>query len=98
MGKLCTLVLFIGVHVCLQDEVVSPHSLAFSRCGDKIYCGFSKCVRVFSTSRPGRECSVKSIYGASILASLVPATARVAVAEKNNTCIVFGTNNYTFYV
>ena len=35
---------------------MSPHCAAFSLDGSKIYCGFNKMVRVFDTSRPGRQC------------------------------------------
>jgi WD40 repeat protein len=41
----------------VQDELVSPHALCFSLDGQKLFCGFNKCVRMFETSRPGRECS-----------------------------------------
>ncbi|XP_028405488.1 telomerase Cajal body protein 1-like [Dendronephthya gigantea] len=39
-----------------MDEIVSPHCVAFNSDGSKIYCGFDKMVRVFDTSRPGRQC------------------------------------------
>ena len=35
---------------------MSPHCAAFSLDGSKIYCGYNKMVRVFDTSRPGRQC------------------------------------------
>ncbi|EDV21331.1 uncharacterized protein TRIADDRAFT_60247 [Trichoplax adhaerens] len=37
------------------DELSPAHSLAFSLNGDLIYCGSKKSVRVFHTSRPGRD-------------------------------------------
>lgn len=46
--------MFLFDHV--QDEIVSPHCVAFSLDGSKIYSGFNKMVRVFDTSRPGRQC------------------------------------------
>lgn len=36
------------------DEVTSAYSLCFSPDGEKLYCGFKKCLRVFDTSQPGR--------------------------------------------
>jgi hypothetical protein len=39
------------------DELVSPHSLCFSLDGQRLYCGFNKCVRVFETCRPGVDCT-----------------------------------------
>ncbi|XP_051900831.1 telomerase Cajal body protein 1 [Pristis pectinata] len=38
------------------DELTSAHSLCFTPDGSQLYCGFDKMVRVFETSRPGREC------------------------------------------
>ncbi|XP_055486942.1 LOW QUALITY PROTEIN: telomerase Cajal body protein 1 [Leucoraja erinacea] len=38
------------------DELTSAHSLCFTPDGAQLYCGFDKMVRVFETSRPGREC------------------------------------------
>lgn len=37
------------------DEVAAAYSLAFSRDGTRILCGFERAVRVFDTSRPGRQ-------------------------------------------
>lgn len=37
------------------DEVTAAFSLAFSRDGARILCGFDRAVRVFDTSRPGRQ-------------------------------------------
>lgn len=36
------------------DEPVAAHSIAFDSCGEKLYCGFDKMVRVFDVARPGR--------------------------------------------
>ncbi|XP_048476071.1 telomerase Cajal body protein 1 isoform X2 [Rhincodon typus] len=38
------------------DELTSAHSLCFTPDGTQLFCGFDKTVRVFDTSRPGREC------------------------------------------
>ncbi|XP_072114543.1 telomerase Cajal body protein 1 [Mobula birostris] len=38
------------------DELTAAHSLCFTPDGSQLYCGFDKMVRVFETSRPGREC------------------------------------------
>uniref|UniRef100_A0A6Q2XDV9 Telomerase Cajal body protein 1 n=1 Tax=Esox lucius TaxID=8010 RepID=A0A6Q2XDV9_ESOLU len=38
------------------DELTAAHSLCFSPDGSQLYCGFDKCVRVFYTDRPGRDC------------------------------------------
>lgn len=38
------------------DELTSAHSLCFTPDGTQLFCGFDKMVRVFETSRPGREC------------------------------------------
>ncbi|KNC78021.1 hypothetical protein SARC_09532 [Sphaeroforma arctica JP610] len=37
------------------DEVEAPKSVAFNPDGTKIYCGFEKMIRIFDTSRPGRD-------------------------------------------
>uniref|UniRef100_A0A8C4S4A9 Telomerase Cajal body protein 1 n=1 Tax=Erpetoichthys calabaricus TaxID=27687 RepID=A0A8C4S4A9_ERPCA len=38
------------------DELTAAHSLCFSPDGTQLFCGFDKMVRIFETSRPGREC------------------------------------------
>ncbi|GCB82000.1 hypothetical protein scyTo_0023049 [Scyliorhinus torazame] len=38
------------------DELTSAHSLCFTPDGTQLFCGFEKMVRVFETSRPGRDC------------------------------------------
>ncbi|KAK3094908.1 hypothetical protein FSP39_007764, partial [Pinctada imbricata] len=37
------------------DEIVAAYSLTFSLDGTKLYGGFNKMIRVFDTSRPGRD-------------------------------------------
>lgn len=37
------------------DEVVSANCVSFNLDGSQIYCGFNKMVRVFDTTRPGRD-------------------------------------------
>uniref|UniRef100_A0A8C3VX92 Telomerase Cajal body protein 1 n=1 Tax=Catagonus wagneri TaxID=51154 RepID=A0A8C3VX92_9CETA len=44
------------------DELTAAHSLCFSPDGSQLFCGFSRTVRVFSTSRPGRDCEVRATF------------------------------------
>ncbi|XP_008854012.2 telomerase Cajal body protein 1 isoform X2 [Nannospalax galili] len=44
------------------DELTAAHSLCFSPDGSQLFCGFNRTVRVFSTSRPGRECEVRTTF------------------------------------
>ncbi|XP_045624327.2 telomerase Cajal body protein 1 [Procambarus clarkii] len=37
------------------DQLVAAYSVGFSEDGSQLVCGFSKCLRVFHTSRPGRH-------------------------------------------
>ncbi|RWS31061.1 hypothetical protein B4U80_05124, partial [Leptotrombidium deliense] len=48
------------------DELVAAHSLCFSSDGSRLYSGFDKCIRVFDSSRPGRDCDVRYTYGDKI--------------------------------
>ncbi|XP_032872794.1 telomerase Cajal body protein 1 [Amblyraja radiata] len=48
------------------DELTSAHSLCFTPDGAQLYCGFDKMVRVFETSRPGRECEKRPTMGRSL--------------------------------
>ena len=41
------------------DEIVAPHSLAFSPGTSKLYCGFERAIRIFDIARPGRECELR---------------------------------------
>lgn len=45
------------------DELTAAHSLCFSPDGSQLFCGFNRTVRVFSTSRPGRDCEVRTTFG-----------------------------------
>ena len=47
---------YIVLLLSVQDEITSPHCVAFNLDGSKIFCGFNKMVRVFDTCRPGRQC------------------------------------------
>ncbi|KAL2643010.1 hypothetical protein R1flu_010597 [Riccia fluitans] len=38
-----------------MDEITAAYSIAFSIDGSKLFCGYNKTIRVFDTSRPGRE-------------------------------------------
>ncbi|XP_032354582.1 telomerase Cajal body protein 1 isoform X1 [Camelus ferus] len=44
------------------DELTAAHSLCFSPDGSQLFCGFNRAVRVFSTSRPGRDCEVRATF------------------------------------
>ncbi|XP_062967315.1 telomerase Cajal body protein 1 isoform X2 [Cynocephalus volans] len=44
------------------DELTAAHSLCFSPDGTQLFCGFNRTVRVFSTSRPGRDCEVRATF------------------------------------
>ena len=38
------------------DEITAALACCFSPDGSLIYCGFERCVRIFHTARPGRDC------------------------------------------
>jgi len=40
-----------------MDELTSANCVSFNLDGSKIYCGFNKKIRIFDSSRPGRECT-----------------------------------------
>ncbi|XP_077117752.1 telomerase Cajal body protein 1 [Ranitomeya variabilis] len=44
------------------DELSAAHSLCFSPDGSRLFCGFDKMVRVFDTSRPGRDCECRPTF------------------------------------
>ncbi|XP_073403155.1 telomerase Cajal body protein 1 [Dendrobates tinctorius] len=44
------------------DELSAAHSLCFSPDGSLLFCGFDKMVRVFDTSRPGRDCECRPTF------------------------------------
>ncbi|KAM4035178.1 LOW QUALITY PROTEIN: telomerase Cajal body protein 1 [Anomaloglossus baeobatrachus] len=44
------------------DELTAAHSLCFSPDGSRLFCGFDKMVRVFDTSRPGRDCECRPTF------------------------------------
>lgn len=44
------------------DELTPAHSLCFTPDGSHLYCGFDKMVRVFDTSRPGRDCEKRPTF------------------------------------
>ncbi len=39
------------------DEVTAAYSLSFSPDGGQLLAGFSKCIRIFDVTRPGRDCT-----------------------------------------
>ena len=51
----------------IQDELVSASSVAFSLDGSKIYCGFNKAIRIFDSSRPGRDSYFRDITGMNFI-------------------------------
>ncbi|XP_075416983.1 telomerase Cajal body protein 1 [Tenrec ecaudatus] len=44
------------------DELTAAHSLCFSLDGSQLFCGFNRTVRVFCTTRPGRDCEVRPTF------------------------------------
>jgi WD40 repeat protein len=44
------------------DEIISPYSLSFNLCGEKLYAGFRNSIKIFDTGRPGRDCTTRSLY------------------------------------
>ncbi|XP_024377425.1 uncharacterized protein [Physcomitrium patens] len=40
-----------------MDEITAAYSIAFNNSGTKLFCGYNKTLRIFDTSRPGREFS-----------------------------------------
>lgn len=44
------------------DELTSAHSVMFSADGQQLYAGFTKMIRVFDVSRPGRDCESRPTY------------------------------------
>lgn len=44
------------------DEITAAASVAFSPDGSKLVAGYNKTLRVFSVSRPGRECKKIATY------------------------------------
>lgn len=53
----------------LQDEISAAYSLQFSADGTHLYCGFDGLLRVFDTSRPGRDCIQRSLTCKAVLRS-----------------------------
>jgi len=41
------------------DEVEAASSISISPDGEKLYCGFDKCIRVFDIKTPGRQCELR---------------------------------------
>ncbi|KAG8430610.1 hypothetical protein GDO86_020308 [Hymenochirus boettgeri] len=44
------------------DELTAAHALCFSPDGNQLFSGFDKMVRVFETSRPGRDCENRPTF------------------------------------
>ena len=42
---------------------MTAYSLGFTRDGSQVVCGFPKCIRVFNTAVPGKQCQVISTHG-----------------------------------
>ncbi|BBN02469.1 telomerase Cajal body protein 1 [Marchantia polymorpha subsp. ruderalis] len=38
-----------------MDEITAAYSISFNPAGSKLFCGYNKTIRIFDTSRPGRE-------------------------------------------
>lgn len=41
------------------DEIEAANSLCISPDGEKLYCGFDKCIRMFDVQIPGRNCQTR---------------------------------------
>lgn len=39
----------------------AARSVAFDPCGERLYCGFKNCVRIFDVGVPGRSCSNRNL-------------------------------------
>jgi hypothetical protein len=50
---------FFKIWIESVDEVEAANSLCISPDGEKLYCGFDKCVRVFDVQVPGRNCQIR---------------------------------------
>jgi hypothetical protein len=48
-------------YCCSVDEVEAAYSLAFSPCGEKLYCGFKNAIRIFNTDLPGRKYETRNL-------------------------------------
>ena len=57
--SLILFVLFFFIWIESVDEVEAANSLCISPDGEKLYCGFDKCVRVFDVQVPGRNCQIR---------------------------------------
>ena len=42
---------------------MTAYSLGFTRDGSQLVCGFPKCIRVFNTALPGKQCQVIATNG-----------------------------------
>jgi len=54
----------------IQDELTAARSVTFSADGQQIYAGFTKMIRVFDVSRPGRDCKCRPTYGTAVMCRL----------------------------
>lgn len=54
---------FILICNLYQDELVAAHSVAFNLDGSKIFSGFNKMIRIFDSSRPGKDCAEYETVG-----------------------------------
>jgi len=61
------ILMMLSLLYVVQDELTSAHSVMFSADGQQIYAGFTKIIRVFDVSRPGRDCECRITYGKCVL-------------------------------
>lgn len=72
------------------DELMSAHSLAFSPDGSQLLCGFESSVRIFTTERPGRNCTVRPLrHGGQGQSGLIGCLA-VSPAQELFCCGSYG--------
>lgn len=50
----------LSICFSLKDEIVAAHSIGFAGQGTYVLAGFNKTIRIFHTSRPGRDFVQKS--------------------------------------
>lgn len=63
------------------DEVTAATSLAFSLGGEKLYGGFNKAIRIWDTSRPGRD--YQELVTHQKKAEGLPGRSRMTVADHH---------------
>jgi len=79
------------------DELESAMSVTFSADGQNIFCGYKKNIKIFTTSRPGREYSEYPIgHQASCLVASHAQPGVVAIGTVKNTIELVSQSDGTF--